>query len=113
MHNLFRSIDRGPVRRGVRYACAALVALGVLFIFLCPLPKGPFQVTHGPATALRASRAALLVFLAMAAVSGLPLPIILASLFLQLFLASLQSECGRDARLPAEEPAGIPCALRC
>jgi len=44
---------------------ALLVALGVLFVALFPLGAGPFTVTHGPLTALRALAFALLLFAAI------------------------------------------------
>ncbi len=101
-----------PLALPRRYGWTALLALGVLLMFFCPLPHGPFQTTHGPATALRAHRAALATLLAIAAVIGIPFSIILASLFLLLFLASLlQSDSG--VLVPAEDPVCITCELRC
>ena len=97
----------------LRFACAGLVGLGVLFIFFCPLPSGPFQATHGPTTALRAARAALLVFLGIAAASGAPFLLILASLFLLLFLVSLLFQSDSGDFMPAEDPVRITCELRC
>ena len=44
---------------------ALLVALGVLFVALFPLGTGPFTVTHGPLTALRALAFAILLFVAV------------------------------------------------
>ncbi len=95
-----------------RYGWAALLAMGVLLMFFCPLPHGPFQATNGPATALRAHRAALATLLAIAAAIGIPFSIILASLFLLLFLASLLQDDGGDL-MPAEDPVRITCELRC
>lgn len=95
-----------------RYSCAALVVAGVLLMFFCPLPRGSFQATHGPATALRSMRAASLVLLAIAAAIGIPFTLILASWFLLLFLAcSLQGDSGDT--VPAEDPVGLTCELRC
>lgn len=95
-----------------RYGGTALLAMGVLLMFFCPLPQGSFQATHGPASALRAHRAALATLLAIAAVIGVPFSIILASLFLLLFLASLLQDDSGEL-LPAEDPVGITCELRC
>ena len=101
-----------PLATAQRYSCAALVAVGVLLMFFCPLPQGSFQATHGPATALRASRAALATLLAIAAAIGSAFSIILASLFLLLFLASLLQDDSGDL-VPAADPARITCELRC
>lgn len=100
-------------RRFVRLTLAALVGLGVLLIFFCPMPRGPFQATHGPTTALRAARAAMLVFLSIAAASAAPFLIDLASLFLLLFLASLLFEGDSGDLMPTEDPVCVTCELRC
>ncbi len=101
-----------PLALAQRYSCTALAALTVLLLFLCPLPHGSFAATHGPATALRARRVAMATLLAIAAAVAVPFSIILASLFLLLFLASLlQDDSG--ALLPAGDSAGITRELRC
>jgi len=47
-------------------ASAVLVLAALLLIFFCPLSQGPFSATHGPVTALRASRAASLILISIA-----------------------------------------------
>ena len=37
------------------------LVLGTLVLLMWPLPVGPYPVTHGPTTALRATRAAALI----------------------------------------------------
>ena len=95
-----------------RYSWTSLVLAGVLLMFFCPLPRGSFQATHGPATALRASRAALLTLQAIAATIGIPLSLGLASFFLLLFLSCLMQD-GVVVRPPADDLVRITCELRC
>jgi hypothetical protein len=40
---------------------AMCLVLGTLVLLMWPLPVGPYPVTHGPTTALRATRAAVLI----------------------------------------------------
>src|SRR5512142_106237 len=112
VHNLLQKLWPESGVRCARYGCAALVALGVLAIFFCPIPSGPFQATHGPTSALRASRAALSVFLAMA-LAGLLLPVLLASMLLALSLAFLGFEGSSEMWETPGDPVSAPCALRC
>ena len=95
----------------VRYGLTASICLGVLLMFFCPLPTGSFQSTHGPTTALRCARAALTLLLAIAA--AISIPVILASLFLLLFLASLCFQSDSGDLMPAEDPVCVTCELRC
>jgi len=37
------------------------LVLGTVVLLMWPLPVGPYPVTHGPTTALRATRAAVLI----------------------------------------------------
>lgn len=113
LYSFLQAIADGSRARVARYGCAVLVLVSVLLIFFLPLPKGPFQVTHGPTSALRAARAALLLLMAIAACCGLPLPIALASMFLVLFLDSLLLPGDQSGLIPADDPACIPCELRC
>ena len=43
-------------------ASSLLVILFVLLLFLFPVATGPYSACHGPATAMRASRAAKFIF---------------------------------------------------
>lgn len=56
----------GPAIR----AAAALAVVFVVLVFLFPAGHGPYPTTHGPVTALRALRAAVLMLLAMASVAS-------------------------------------------
>lgn len=95
-----------------RNALAIVLGVSVVVSFFCPLPQGSFQATHGPTTAFRSMRAALAVILAIAIAAAQP--IILASLFLLLFLASLLCFQGdRDDLLATEDPVRVTCELRC
>ena len=47
----------------MRTGLVGLALICVVLIFLFPVGQGPFSATHGPATALRAQRAALLLIL--------------------------------------------------
>jgi len=40
---------------------AMCLVLGTMVLLMWPLPVGPYPVTHGPTTALRATRAAVLI----------------------------------------------------
>ena len=40
---------------------AMCLVLGTVVLLMWPLPVGPYSVTHGPTTALRATRAAVLI----------------------------------------------------
>ena len=58
------AIEVGCLPMRVTYFISVLAVVTVLCIgatFLFPVGSGPFSVTHGPATALRAKRAALLL----------------------------------------------------
>jgi hypothetical protein len=48
-------------------ALALMAVLGILLVFFFPAASGPFSVTHGPATAFRALKAARGLFAAMSA----------------------------------------------
>ena len=98
---------------GAGKVSAILLMLGVLLIFFCPLPTGSFQATHGPTTAMRSLRAALMILLAMAAVAGLPLPMRITSLFLNFFLATLRRQTDSDILVVVEDPVRITCELLC
>ena len=37
------------------------LVLGIVVLLMWPLPVGPYSVTHGPTTTLRATRAAVLI----------------------------------------------------
>lgn len=37
------------------------LVLGTVLLLMCPVPVGPYSATHGPTTALRATRAAVLI----------------------------------------------------
>jgi hypothetical protein len=82
----------GPAIR----TAAVLAVVFVLLIFLFPGGRGPYPITHGPATALRALRAAVLMLLAMAVAAAM-----LASL-LRRFFATAEG-------LPQRSLAHIVC----
>jgi hypothetical protein len=94
--------------------CAVLTVLGVIVIFLFPIHSGPFSATYGPATALRAARAAIATFTAIVAACVLPI-IIPASLLLIAFLVSLLlfSHADSGDLMPAADTVCITCELRC
>jgi hypothetical protein len=53
------------MRRHLGYEFAVLAIVGTLAIFFFPAVTGPYPIVHGPATALRAMRAWLLLMLAL------------------------------------------------
>ncbi len=79
----------------VKRIAAVVILVGTICaIFLFPLADGPFSATHGPVTALRAARSALLMFLflsnaALIRSGGIvrPLPSTMASAFFASLLA--------------------------
>jgi hypothetical protein len=106
--------------RGVRQqnvlpcVVSAIVMIAALLVFLCPVPTGPFSATHGPVTALRASRSAwlLLVLMAIAACNAIaalfwfsPLPLLLCS------IRTRQDDIKTSRRVL--DPLPLICELRC
>jgi hypothetical protein len=52
---------------------AIMVLFSVLLVFLVPAGAGPFSAVHGPATALRANRAAQVFYVALALSARYPI----------------------------------------
>jgi len=57
----------------MRKGWVGVALICVISVFLFPAGNGPFSATHGPATALRAKRAALFLTLAILAAAMLTL----------------------------------------
>jgi hypothetical protein len=58
--------DAGSALTPGRMACALVVVVCVLAVFLFPAVQGPYSAVHGPVTALHAARAAAGLRMAMA-----------------------------------------------
>ena len=87
----------------IRWRNVALLAiLGVAVVVLFPLGSGPFTVTNGPASALRALAYAAFVF-------------VLLSTLLAIRTDRPQSHLRQDSSLVAVTPpdSAIPLPLRC
>jgi len=69
-------------------ASSLLVVLFVLLLFLFPVASGPYSALHGPATAMRAVRAARCLFWLIATCGGGLLPLIYVAVALQNFANS-------------------------
>ena len=81
---------------------ALLVGLSILLVAVFPLAAGPFTVTHGPATALRALAFAILLFAAIAILSSI------------LFLYHAPYRClTATSILVADTSPGLTPPLRC
>lgn len=76
----FDQIDKSQSTRNTKVqpvsffkASSLLVILFVLLLFFFPVASGPYSALHGPATAMRASRAAKWIFWIITLCGGLPL----------------------------------------
>lgn len=79
-----------------------MVLFSVLLVFLVPAGAGPFSAVHGPATALRANRAAQVFYVALALSARYPISAVnFAAVFASLNPHSLVLEVDGTTSLSA------------
>jgi hypothetical protein len=84
---------------------AIIVLFSVLLVFFVPASVGPFSAVYGPATALRANRAAQVFYITLALSARYPISAVtLATVLASVSLHSLVLEL--------DDP-NLLCALRC
>jgi len=93
----------------MRTGLAGLALICVMAMFLFPLGNGPFPATHGPATAFRAKRAALLLSLTILVAAILI--VACASLF-SLFRVALAT-LPEASLAQSPKPPALTCVLLC
>ena len=93
----------------MRTGLAGLALICVMSIFLFPVGSGPFSATHGPATAFRAKRAALLLSLTLLVAAILT--VACASLFSLCHVALATLPDASAAQI--SKPPALTCVLLC
>lgn len=86
---------------------AMCLVLGTVVLLMRPLPVGPYPVTHGPTTALRATRAAVLI------VWSLTIAILLVISAEKSVAASLRQSAVPGSRTRPDSPFAAFSILRC
>ena len=87
------------IRSATGYQFAILAILCTLSIFFSPAVRGPYPATHGPATALEATRASQLLLVAMALAALLLFRIFFCCTLPAFGLIGRQSDSGSFFRL--------------